>query len=288
MTVPPRLRTVDAVLESATVLDHAYTEYDTEAALHRLGPVPEPEPLRGRAPVPAPGLSRCAQAERDLGLAATLIVNTPQAAASLGRLVDHRRVDPSGALVFAALLHLSGRPDGAQFWWQFAAGAGDPTAAFCLMLLHEHRAEFRTARYWRTQSAGPRPGGMLPLRPLARKRHERRLRAVCPREVPEAFLPENVRHELIGRCRRGDRPDLPPAVRALVHSLPVEGDDADFGEIPRPGPALAALRCRPPAAGRSLTAAVRRAWTRAVIQFRTGTAGCRRLRRGAAVAAARP
>lgn len=41
--------------------------------------------------------------------------------------------------------------DGAQFWWQFAAGAGNPTGALCLYLLHLRRGEMRDARHWAGQ-----------------------------------------------------------------------------------------------------------------------------------------
>lgn len=42
--------------------------------------------------------------------------------------------ESQGALVFACLLQLGGYVRNARFWWSFAAGAGDTTAAYCLFL----------------------------------------------------------------------------------------------------------------------------------------------------------
>ncbi|MGW7604533.1 hypothetical protein [Streptomyces antimycoticus] len=45
-----------------------------------------------------------------------------------------RRTDAAGALAFGCLIYLAGNKDGARFWWRFAAGAEDSTAAYCLFL----------------------------------------------------------------------------------------------------------------------------------------------------------
>ncbi|MFF0451451.1 glycoprotein [Streptomyces sp. NPDC004609] len=206
----------------------------------------------GADPRPAPFGSE--QAAHDLNLAATLIVDAPQAAAGLARLLDQDRIEPAGALVFAALLHLAGYREASQFWWQFAAGGGDATAAFCLFLVHQARAEFRDAKYWRAQSRklarsgpggggritpghalapGPGPGGPAGLSGLAPGGSGGAGRGTKA-GVPRHLLPESVRHELISRCRHGGKPSLPPRLQALIHSLPVESTDEDFGDIPHP------------------------------------------------------
>ncbi|MEU7553145.1 IclR family transcriptional regulator C-terminal domain-containing protein [Streptomyces sp. NPDC044571] len=59
------------------------------------------------------------------------------------------------ALLFASLLHLSGRMEGAQFWFQYAAGAGSATAARALYLLHLSRAEVTIAHHWQEQTTSP-------------------------------------------------------------------------------------------------------------------------------------
>ncbi|MFE5862168.1 hypothetical protein ACFQ77_16690, partial [Streptomyces virginiae] len=62
---------------------------------------------------------------------------------------------PPSALLFASLLHLSGRMEGAQFWFQYAAGAGSATAARALYLLHLSRAEVTIAHHWQNQTTSP-------------------------------------------------------------------------------------------------------------------------------------
>ncbi|WP_329026663.1 glycoprotein [Streptomyces sp. NBC_00690] len=238
---------VDDALRDAQVLTHEYDDYDTEAALGRLGtPAPRSSPIPQEARQP---LSRTEQAAHDLDLAAALIVDAPQAATSLKRFLDHERIDPAGALVFATLLYLAGYLEGAQFWWQFAAGSGDATAAFCLFLLHEQQAEFRDARYWRDQGKDlvRGPGASRESRRSSRLWRWVRGRRRPRRSVPPGLLPESIRSDLIVRCHQGDRPLLPPRVRALIHSLPVECDDEVFGEIPRPDDRLASLEQHQPA-----------------------------------------
>lgn len=169
--------------------------------------------------------TECEQAAHDLDLAVSLVVNAPEAAASLMRLVDDdEAIAPGGALVFGCLLHLARYREAAQFWWQFAAGAGCRTAAFCLCLHHRRHSEFRDAEYWRAQSAklGRRAG-------------------LSPRRRPQTgrpLLPERVRHGLLSACRGGGHPSLPHALEAVIHRLPVAVDDEDFGEIPQPAPDL--------------------------------------------------
>lgn len=221
------------LLDQAEVLADTYADYDTEAARRRVNAQADaPNSGRGPASRHGSGSGPCAgsgtprpaaaheQAARDLDLAVALIVDTPQAATALARLADDDRPDPEGAVVFAALLHLTRDHDGAQFWWQFAAGGGNRTAAFCLSLAHGRRAEFSDARHWRAQA--------------------RRLGApdtAAPAPPARPLLPESIRHQLLTQCRSGDRPTLPARLEAVINRLPVDPDH-DFGTIPRPVPTL--------------------------------------------------
>jgi hypothetical protein len=74
-------------------------------------------------------------------------------AAFLGRRIPQ----PDGARVLGCVLQLAGREDGARFWWQFAAGAGDAAAAYCLYLHHLTLGEAWEAELWRRQT-DPDPG----------------------------------------------------------------------------------------------------------------------------------
>lgn len=229
-------RTIDALLSHAEVLVEDYDEGDVAAVRDRLGQVAaEAEP---RTAPPAPGAAgafaprqgraaqyptECEQAAHDLDLAASLVLNAPQAAAALSLLVDDpEHIAPEGALVFGCLLHLARYREAAQFWWQFAAGGGSRTAAFCLCLHHRRHGEFRDAGHWREQSERlARPG------------------TPAPRSGPHGagagpLLPRGVLHGLLSACHGGGHPRLPHALEAVIHRLPVTDDDEDFGEIPQP------------------------------------------------------
>ncbi|WTO32969.1 hypothetical protein OG399_45130 [Streptomyces achromogenes] len=64
--------------------------------------------------------------------------------------------DPRSALVLACVLQLTDTDDGARFWWQYAAGAGQP-AAYCLYLHHLALGETHAARWWHTQTNEVQP-----------------------------------------------------------------------------------------------------------------------------------
>ncbi|WP_405792353.1 hypothetical protein [Streptomyces sp. NBC_01506] len=212
---------ISARLDQAEVLVDTYSDYDTEAARQRVDAKAASIP-----PEAAPGASRTPaaheQAARDLDLAVALIVDTPQAATALAQLADDDRPDPEGAVVFGALLHLARAHDAAQFWWQFAAGGGNRTAAFCLYLAHGRRAEFSDARYWRAE---------------ARRLSAPDSTSPAPAARPRPLLPETIRHQLLTQCHSGSRPTLPARLEAVINRLPVDPDN-DFGTIPRPVPTL--------------------------------------------------
>ncbi|MFI9205505.1 hypothetical protein [Streptomyces sp. NPDC053048] len=84
----------------------------------------------------------------DLTTMSVVVLHAPRADRDLERFVQAHCADRTGALVFACLLHLAGHGDGARFWWQFAAGAGDSTAEYCLFLDHSRRGEYHDAGIW--------------------------------------------------------------------------------------------------------------------------------------------
>ncbi|MFD3523554.1 hypothetical protein [Streptomyces sp. NPDC058653] len=223
------------LLNQAEVLAEDYDDYDTEAARQRVSTRADRTDPGDRA-TPRPPVAAHEQAARDLDLAVALIVDTPQAAAALERFADDDRPDPEGAVVFAALLHLARAHDAAQFWWQFAAGGGNRTAAFCLSLAHGRRAEFSDARHWRAEARRLNAPDGATRAPAARP-----------------LLPESIRHQLLTQCHSGSRPTLPARLEAVINRLPVDPDH-DFGTIPRPVPTLTRDLPRghqaPPSAGR--------------------------------------
>ncbi|MFF3991673.1 hypothetical protein ACFY0B_44980 [Streptomyces sp. NPDC001797] len=79
------------------------------------------------------------------------LLDRGDATTHLGRLIDDP-ADLEGALRFACLLSLAQETDEAIWWWQFAAGADNATAAYCLYLLHLCRGEMRDAEHWMGQA----------------------------------------------------------------------------------------------------------------------------------------
>ncbi|MEU9115422.1 hypothetical protein AB0D04_27475 [Streptomyces sp. NPDC048483] len=181
-----------------------------------------PPPVRADRGAPSAYPSARDEATHELELACALVVNAAAAAASLERLVDDHHIDPEGALVFACLLHITGRFDAAHFWWHFGAGAGSRTAAYCLYLSHRRNGEYRDAAYWREQAAhGPD--------------EERPSVPACD---DKQLLPDAARHNLLVQWHSGLAPSLPTALENVINRLVVDSDDEDFGEIPRPSPTL--------------------------------------------------
>ncbi|MDI1455238.1 hypothetical protein NHG22_15665, partial [Streptomyces sp. ATE26] len=87
------------------------------------------------------------EAAEDLrALCETLVSHTP--AHEVADFVTEQVPDPRSALVLACVLQLTDTDDGARFWWQYAAGAGQPAAAYCLYLHHLAAGEDTTAGWW--------------------------------------------------------------------------------------------------------------------------------------------
>lgn len=147
-------RTINDILSRARarVPRSAYTRADLETARRTVA--------RGiselrweRALAGATAASRAAvrheRAACDLRLLSRAVIRDPQAAGRVTAFDDCR--EPDGALAFACLLYVAEPDSGAQFWWEYAAGAGSVTAALCLYLLHLSRGELRDARHWARQ-----------------------------------------------------------------------------------------------------------------------------------------
>ncbi|MFD7748010.1 hypothetical protein ACFV2V_16850 [Streptomyces sp. NPDC059698] len=83
-------------------------------------------------------------------LCETVVRHTP--ATAVGEFVTDQIPAPRAALVLACVLQLSDTDDGARFWWQYAAGAGQPAAAYCLYLHHLALGETHVASWWHTQT----------------------------------------------------------------------------------------------------------------------------------------
>ncbi|MFC8350984.1 hypothetical protein [Streptomyces sp. NPDC057280] len=147
-------RSIDEALRRARVFEGEYTDADLKQAqrtlaghLHELRWVQFLTSASHERPS-APALLH-EQAAQDLRLLCRGTVQHHQAAARISAFDTDR--DPGGALTFASLLYLADQHEGAQFWWHYAAGAGNVTAALCIYLLHLRHGDMRDAVHWARQ-----------------------------------------------------------------------------------------------------------------------------------------
>ncbi|GAA1258726.1 hypothetical protein GCM10009665_56100 [Kitasatospora nipponensis] len=103
-----------------------------------------------------------ANAGTKLDSLARWVINQPGAADQIAALAaaEGPSVATEGARVFGCLLLLTGHPLSAKFWWKYAAGDGDRTAAYCLYLRELHHGELGEAQAWFEQATVERePSG---------------------------------------------------------------------------------------------------------------------------------
>lgn len=197
---------IDHLLAKVSLIHRPYTDQEIEAAELRVAARISEQMLHGAltfddemwlTPETAGCLrsvrsaSRCAdshgltgEARRDLKNLCRTVVEQDGALQHMSAFLGQRILQPDGARVLACVLQLAGREDSARFWWQFAAGAGDLAAAYCLYLHHVTLGELWEAELWRKQADpdhepdpvadeqdGSHPG--LVLRVLGRLRGER-------------------------------------------------------------------------------------------------------------------
>ncbi|HZG03966.1 MAG TPA: hypothetical protein VE546_10385 [Streptomyces sp.] len=157
---------VDRLLARARLRPAPYTQREIDAAEDRLAarlahPAP---PGTGRDRCDAP-VSACVHttasaaarrarqtAARDLRTLCETVVTHTGSLTRLEGLLTRRVLQPAGAGVLGCLLHLAEREDAARFWWQYAAGAGDHTALYCLYLHHRALGESAEASWWYRQA----------------------------------------------------------------------------------------------------------------------------------------
>ncbi|MGX2993781.1 hypothetical protein JNUCC64_05700 [Streptomyces sp. JNUCC 64] len=116
------------------------------------------------APSPATDGSRGGRRDDERRSAAgrlTTLCETVATHAGLNRLrafLTRAMPEPDGALLLGCLLQLAHGDEAARFWWQYAAGAGERTAVYCLYLHHLSLGEEAPASWWYVQQQGmPRP-----------------------------------------------------------------------------------------------------------------------------------
>jgi hypothetical protein len=130
-----------------------------EAAPRRAAPTAGAQPP---APAPAQDGPLNGAAEDLRALCETLLTHTPPT--TVAAFLTDQVPEPRSALALACVLQLSDTNEGARFWWQYAAGAGQAAAAYCLYLHHLAQGESDTADWWhhQTDDVQPPPGSPDP------------------------------------------------------------------------------------------------------------------------------
>ncbi|MEU5313645.1 hypothetical protein [Streptomyces sp. NPDC021562] len=191
------------------------------------------------APPPAPEEAEdgcgAAEAAKDLrALCETVLSHTSPA--DVADFVTDQVPAPRSALALACVLQLTDTADGARFWWQYAAGAGQSAAAYCLHLHHLSNGEDDIADWWQQQTdaiAAPVPTDDTSAQTPACEGEW------APANHPLGEFPTTMLRVLRQLARSHHRAS---AVTDLMAYLPTAVDIGylrhDF-EIPLPGPGFA-------------------------------------------------
>ncbi|MFI5808648.1 hypothetical protein [Streptomyces sp. NPDC051561] len=155
---------IEDLLNRARLATTPYPQRDVDAAEARLASrlrnnARQSGPTGGASPSGRPE----GEAARDLRILCEAVAGHPGALDELELDEDREEFAtgmmpaPAGARVLGCLLYLAQEEEAAQFWWQFAAGAEDLAAAYCLFLHHLAHGEDSAAKFWLAQAATPDP-----------------------------------------------------------------------------------------------------------------------------------
>ncbi|GAA2463341.1 hypothetical protein [Streptomyces lavendulocolor] len=156
------------------------------------------------------------RAMKDLQALAAQLLHRDDVADRLHKLCDEG-IDPDGALHFACVLSLADEPTGAQFWWQFSAGAGNALAAYCLHLFHLSHGELRDADHWAHQAINLSDHYPSPLFEPATG-PQPRFPSAALREAVERLKVDEVEEFGLGRVLHPD-PHLAEQIEELADAL---------------------------------------------------------------------
>ncbi|WP_329618006.1 hypothetical protein OG244_37995 [Streptomyces brevispora] len=148
-------RHITGFLSRARLVTTPYTQDDIDAAetrllarLHTANPSSAPP-----APYfPAPEEATEYEAAQNLQTLCETVVTRNTALSTLDTFLTPQLPEPPGARVLGCILQLAESEENARFWWQYAAGAGDPAASYCLYLHHLALGEHGEARWWYEQT----------------------------------------------------------------------------------------------------------------------------------------
>ncbi|MDW4903198.1 hypothetical protein RB625_32820 [Streptomyces californicus] len=146
---------IGELLSRARLVSAPYTQDDVDAAearvLARLH-TPAPTPSTPGATPPSIEEPTAREAAQDLQTLCETVVTRTTALRTLRTFLTPQLPEPPGARVLGCILQLAESEEDARFWWQYAAGAGDPAASYCLYLHHRALGEHAPARWWHEQT----------------------------------------------------------------------------------------------------------------------------------------
>ncbi|MEU7061482.1 hypothetical protein [Streptomyces sp. NPDC046197] len=145
---------IDRLLARARLVNEPCSPHDIDAAAERIAQRAAAHRAHPRNP-PAHttvGGPQDAAAD-DLRTLCETAVMSAGALATLRRFISRCLPEPPAARVLGCILQLTEQEDSARFWWQYAAGAGDSAATYCLYLHHKAHGEQPEADWWHTQAA---------------------------------------------------------------------------------------------------------------------------------------
>lgn len=222
---------LERILDRARLRSEDYSQSDIDAAATRLaarlaarraGGTP-PQATEERELAPADDTTT-QEATRDLRTLCEAVLT--RSADDLRRFLADAFPEPTGARVLGCILQLTGgHENAALFWWQYAAGAGDTTATYCLYLHHLSQGESYQADWWHNQTTTPHDTDTLP----------------APTDPPYQEYSRDITTALrVLRGLKTDRPALPDDlapvllyVRSAIYSVLDEELD-----VPVPEPAF--------------------------------------------------
>ncbi|MFK0284154.1 hypothetical protein ACIQVL_27350 [Streptomyces sp. NPDC090499] len=167
--------------------------------------------------------------------------------------------EPRAAWILGCALQLAGADDGARFWWQYAAGAGDQPPSYCLYLQHLARGDTHAAALWQAQAGTHAPDGDDPAHPDGAPAY----RLVTADTSLATVL--RVLSRLTRATPRRPTPAAAAVIDFVATAVAIGYDLHPDLEIPVPGPhfaehleIIAAATARPPATGSTAPAGTAR------------------------------
>uniref|UniRef100_A0AAU2W177 Uncharacterized protein n=1 Tax=Streptomyces sp. NBC_00008 TaxID=2903610 RepID=A0AAU2W177_9ACTN len=237
-------RHITEFLSRARLVTTPYTQDDINAAetrllarLHASGPSCAPPPPA--TPVPEEPTEH--EAAQNLQTLCETVVTRNTALSTLDTFLTPQLPEPPGARVLGCILQLAESEENARFWWQYAAGAGDPAASYCLYLHHLALGEHGEARWWyeqteQIQSAPPSTDDFTDAVPDVTADDvpgivSDALNAVTTTDA--SLLPTALR--ILGALKSDPVP-VPAMVGAVLDYVPAAVGHIDDFELPLPAP----------------------------------------------------